>query len=104
MEPGLIAQKLGGARVGLRRDLDVSRHMVAGEPSYVFHDPVAFRSHAFTADEYKVMTAIRADRNLSDVFEGLGGPNSTVLFRNNYYDTTMCQKCLHLGASPSYKS
>jgi putative peptide zinc metalloprotease protein len=71
MEPGLIAQKLGGARVGLRRDLDVSRHMVAGEPSYVFHDPVAFRSHAFTADEYKVMTAIRADRNLSDVFEGL---------------------------------
>ena len=71
MDPSALVQRLGGARVGLRRDLDVSRHMVGGEPSYVFHDPVAFRSHAFTTDEYKVMTAIRADRNLSDVFAGL---------------------------------
>jgi len=71
MDPAALSSRLGGARVGLRRDLDVSRHMVGGEPSYVFHDPVAFRSHAFTTDEYQVMTAIRADRNLSDVFAGL---------------------------------
>jgi len=71
MDPAMLAQRLGGARVGLRRDLDVSRHMVGGEPTYVFHDPVGFRSHAFTADEYRVMTSIRADRNLSDVFAAL---------------------------------
>ena len=44
MDPSALVQRLGGARVGLRRDLDVSRHMVGGEPSYVFHDPVAFRN------------------------------------------------------------
>ncbi|MFT4514571.1 MAG: putative peptide zinc metalloprotease protein [Planctomycetota bacterium] len=71
MDPVALAQRIGGARVGLRRDLTVSRHMVAGDPSYVFHDSVAFRSHAFTAQEYLVMTAIRADRNLSAVFAGL---------------------------------
>lgn len=71
MDPAALAQRLGGARVGLRRDLHVSRHMVGGLPSYVFHDPVAFGSHAFTAEEYMVMTAIRSDRNLTDVFAGL---------------------------------
>ncbi|MFT7537627.1 MAG: putative peptide zinc metalloprotease protein [Hyphomicrobiaceae bacterium] len=71
MDPAALAQRIGGARVGLRRDLTVSRHMVAGDPSYVFHDPVAFRNHAFTTQEYQVLTAIRADRNLSVVFAGL---------------------------------
>lgn len=71
MDAAALAQRIGGARVGLRRDLSVSRHMVAGDPSYVFHDPVAFRSHAFTTQEYQVMTAIRADRSLAEVFAGL---------------------------------
>lgn len=64
-----LAARLGQARVGLRADLETSRHLFRGEPAYVLRDPVTFQSHQFTAEDYSILVCLGAQRTLSETFD-----------------------------------
>jgi len=66
-----IAARLGEARVELRRDVEVSRHVFRGEVAYVIQDPLTFQSHRFSVGDYYVLTNLSVDRTLSECFERL---------------------------------
>ena len=66
-----LEAKLGRIRVGLRKDLVFTRQEIRGEPSYVVHDPLAFKNHVFDLLEYRVITAIIQERTLVEVFNYL---------------------------------
>ena len=62
---------LGPLRVGLRKDLHITRQRTRGGPRYVIHDPSAFQNHAFSFHDYQIMCAIVPHRSLEQVFAGL---------------------------------
>lgn len=66
-----LAQRLGPARVDLRPDLQVFRHLFRGEPSYVVRDPASMQSHRFGADDYRVLVRITSERSLAEIREDL---------------------------------
>ncbi len=66
-----LAQRLSGAHVGLRDDLEVSRHVFRNQPSYVIRDPISFQTHCLNVTEYKLLTTIDADRSLGEIFESI---------------------------------
>lgn len=66
-----LAARLGTAQVGVREDLDVSRHLFRGEPSYVVRDPVTFASHRFDPADYEILVRVRAHHTLGDIFDEL---------------------------------
>ena len=66
-----LAQQLGPLVVGSRHDLVITRQMVRGAPTYVAHDPVAFRNHALTPLEYRILCSFGFDRSLVDTFDAL---------------------------------
>lgn len=68
--PGLV-DRLRGVRVGLREDLDVSRHVFRGQACYIVRDPVTFQSHRFEPADYEVMVSIDPTLALEDVFVDL---------------------------------
>ena len=58
-------------RVTLRSDLHVSRQVYKGDPVYVVHDPVSFKSHRLSVFQYGVLAALHADRTLGENFQAL---------------------------------
>ncbi len=66
-----LAERLGQARVGLRSDLSVSRHMFRGEASYILRDPLTFQSHRVSAADYSVITSLTAERELCSILAEL---------------------------------
>lgn len=66
-----IAARLSGVSVRTRSDLEFSRHVVGGEPSYVAHDPIAFTSDSFGLSEYESFVAIDASETLGEAFQQL---------------------------------
>ncbi len=66
-----LAERLGRTCVGVRRDLEVSRHVFRRRPCYIIRDPVTFQSHRLEPDDYHVMMTIDASRSLADTFEAL---------------------------------
>lgn len=69
--PTTLAARLARSRIGLNPDLEVSRHLVRGEASYVVRNPLTLQSHLLSAADYQLLTHIRADRSLGDTFEEL---------------------------------
>ncbi len=70
--PKEALEKLGGVRVGLRSDLEVTRQISGGgRVQYVVHDPVSFENSLFDAHEYRVLSAIDARCRLADVLQRL---------------------------------
>lgn len=69
--PDALAPKLRGVQVGLRRDLQVARHLFRGEVTYTVRDPVSFETHAFSAGDYAVLVALNGDRTLGENFQAL---------------------------------
>ena len=69
--PASLAQRLSKVRVGLRADLDVTRHVFRGQPTYIIRDPMTFQSHRFDPGDYEVLVAIDATRTLGDIFADL---------------------------------
>ncbi len=63
-----FAARLGGSKVGLRPELDVSRHVFRGQVSYVVRDPITFESHRFSGADYQIVTALHAEHSLAEVF------------------------------------
>lgn len=75
-----LAQRLQGVQVGVRSDLEVSRHVFRGEPCYIIRDPVTFQGHRLTPEDYLVFTRITTDRTLGEICteaqqEGLVDPD-----------------------------
>lgn len=69
--PTDLASRLSEVMVGMRDDLDVSRHTCADGIAYVIHHPVTFQSHRLTPDDYLVFCHIDGKRKLGDVFAQL---------------------------------
>ena len=66
-----LASTIGNSHVGVRNDLDVSRHVFFGETSYIVRDLISFEGHNFAPVDYEILTSLRDDRSLNEVFEGL---------------------------------
>jgi putative peptide zinc metalloprotease protein len=64
-----LAERLRETRVGLRADIDVSRHVFRGRVSYVLRDPITFASHRFGLSDYRVLQELSPSRSLGEVFE-----------------------------------
>ncbi len=62
---------LSKVHVGLREDLEVSRHVFRGVVSYVVRDQMTFQSQRLDAGDYEVFAAIRSDRSLGETFADL---------------------------------
>lgn len=63
--------KLAKTRVMLRSDLHVSRQLQEGEPVYVVHDPVGFKTHRLSQQDYEVISRLSDDQPLGVIFERL---------------------------------
>lgn len=66
--PDNLAQRLRNVCVGVRGDLEVSRHIMQGRPSYVIRDPLTFRSHRLDAADYDAFVRLNETTPLGDVF------------------------------------
>ncbi len=66
-----LAAQLADVRVGVRPELEVSRHVFGGEPAYVVLDPVSFQSHRFSEHDYQVFVAIHDRQKLGSLFAEL---------------------------------
>ena len=66
-----LADRLRTVRVGLREDLEVSRHLFRNEPSYVVRDPITFQSQRLDLADYEIFASIDTAKPLSEIFDGL---------------------------------
>lgn len=66
-----LKDRLGRVRVGLREDLEVTRHVFRGRPSYAVCDPMTGQSQRLDPEDYTVMVSLSADRSLATVFKDL---------------------------------
>lgn len=81
-----IAAKLRDVMAGLRHDLNVSRHVMRGEVTYILRDPVSFDTHAFDVTDYRVLVALDGERTLGEAFEVLCARGACdVQHEENYY-------------------
>jgi len=64
-------EQLRSVRVGVRPELEVSRHVFAGEAAYVIGDPTSFQSHRLSREDYQVFSAITSRQTLETTFNGL---------------------------------
>lgn len=69
--PQALAPRLRDVQVGVRAELEVSRHIFDGDASYVIRDPLSFQSHWLSVDNYLVFAALRNDTTLGKTFEAL---------------------------------
>ena len=63
--------RLTKLRVALRSDLHVCRQIQEGQPVYVIHDPVGFKTHRLTQQDYELIRHLSADTPLGEVFAKL---------------------------------
>ncbi len=68
-----IVTNLRNVHVGLREDLEVSRHVFRGEPCYIVRDPMTFASQRLPVAEYELFSAVHAGRTLGGIFDELVG-------------------------------
>jgi putative peptide zinc metalloprotease protein len=69
--PPNFAERLAKVRVGLRPELEFSRHTFRGRPGYVLRDPITFQTHHLNETDYAIVAALSPDRSLHKVFERL---------------------------------
>ena len=65
------ADTLRGVCVGLREDLEVSRHVFRGSPAYIIRDPITFQSQRLDTDDYAILSRIKAETSLGATFDEL---------------------------------
>lgn len=69
--PQSLASQLRGVQLGVRDDLEVTRQLFRGEPSYIIRDPVTFQSQRLSPEDYTVFASIEPSQKLGDVFAAL---------------------------------
>ena len=71
-----LADRLRHAAVGVRGDLEFTRHVMRGKVAYIARDPVSFETHAFSAADYRLLTALNGERTLGEAFASLCAVNA----------------------------
>ncbi|MFQ5462825.1 MAG: HlyD family efflux transporter periplasmic adaptor subunit [Phycisphaerae bacterium] len=66
-----LADKLRDVQLGLREDLEVTRHLFRGKPCYIIRDPITFLTQRLEPADYDVFVRIEASRSLGSIFSGL---------------------------------
>lgn len=66
-----MADRLNGVCVGMRTDLEVSRHVFHGKASYIVMDPITFQSHRLAPSDYEIMVRLTPNNTLGETFETL---------------------------------
>lgn len=69
--PPSLAARLAQARVRLRPDLEVTRHLFRGEPQYVLSDPITFQNHRVSPQDYEILVRLDPGRTLGELFDEL---------------------------------
>src|SRR5262245_14595059 len=70
-KPVAPSATLARVRVGIREDLEVSRHIFRKHVSYIVRDPMTFQSQRLDEDDYSILVAISAERTLGQTFQAL---------------------------------
>ncbi len=65
------ASRLGNVHVGLREDLEVTRHVFRGAVAYIVRDPVTFQSQRLDPADYELLVGIHAGQSLAELFAAL---------------------------------
>ena len=68
---GELGARLSSVRATVRRDLEVTRHVFRGNPSYVVHDPMSRQSYHLQALEYAMFICVDASLTLGEILETL---------------------------------
>lgn len=61
-------QNFRGLQIELRRDVQITRQLLRGEPTYVIHDPVSFQTQRLSLNDYRVICELRDDLSLHVCF------------------------------------
>jgi putative peptide zinc metalloprotease protein len=69
--PKSLAEQLKDVTAVVRTDLHVSRQLQQSTPVYVVHDPVAFRTHQLTLQNYQLLVRLNREKTLGQNFETL---------------------------------
>ena len=69
--PQSLTDRLTSVHVGVRPELEISRHIFNGEPAYVVRDPVSFQTQRLTAEDYQIFCALNADEELGMILTRL---------------------------------
>ena len=62
-----IAEKLGQVKLGVRKDIIVSRTVFRDRASYIVHDPLSFQSQMFSQADYEVFSSLDRDKTFPDL-------------------------------------
>ncbi|UCD28253.1 MAG: hypothetical protein JSV03_14370 [Planctomycetota bacterium] len=66
-----IADRLRKVHVGIRHDLEVTRHVFRGKPAYIICDPMTLQNHQLEPSDYAILVAINREQSLGDIFADL---------------------------------
>lgn len=66
-----LEASLRDARVSLRQDLDVTRHVFRGVVHYVLQDPLTFSSHSFSVEDYSILSRLTVESTLEETLDKL---------------------------------
>ena len=80
-------------RFRLRSDLHVSRQVYQHKPVYVVHDPVAFRSHRLSLNQYRVLARLDAEQTAGENYQRLNSGEAGLPFT----EETFCQLLMSLA-------
>ncbi len=69
--PASMASQLAKVHVNVRDDLEVTRHLFRGNPSYIVRDPVTFQTQRLDPPDYAVFIAINQSLPLGDICQNL---------------------------------
>jgi len=69
--PSELDAKLGDVRASVRPNLEISRHVFNGKPTYVVRDPVTAQTHRFSAQDYQLFISVDQTRTLRESVEQL---------------------------------
>jgi hypothetical protein len=72
--PSELDAKLGDVRASVRPNLEISRHVFSGKPTYVVRDPVTAQTHRFSAQDYQLFIAVDQTRTLRESIEQSNRP------------------------------
>ena len=68
---GNLDDRLRTVKVGVRAEIEVSRHVFSGEPAYVVRDLISFQTHKLSPADYQVFVSINSQEELGRTFDRL---------------------------------
>ena len=69
--PSELGTRLGDVRASVRPNLEISRHVFSGKPTYVVRDPVTAQTHRFSAQDYQLFISVYQTRTLKETIQQL---------------------------------